>query len=118
MKAGDTIMSDGEIYNVCARAMNECDDTEEIKHWRAKQALVATQAKISLNARTGEQGTILELPDKLPGWASLKEDGIKLASFWTEDIDIGLAMHSGWFIAIWGYGQIQAFTWVDTIRRE
>lgn len=37
------VLSDNQIYNVFAKAMNDCNDTEDMKQWAAKKAVAQVQ---------------------------------------------------------------------------
>jgi len=39
------ILTDEEIYNTCAVAMNDCKDVEGIKQWRGRQAIAKAQLR-------------------------------------------------------------------------
>lgn len=64
--------------------------------------------------------TILELPDKLPGWADVRvSGGDYTASIWAEDCVIEQSSKgNAWRAIIRTNEGIQAFVYADAIRRK
>lgn len=64
--------------------------------------------------------TILELPERLPGWAVMRVDGLHSGSFWFDDCDIEpyYPEQTPWFVVLRLEGNINAYIYPQAIRRK